>query len=334
VTATDAQRNASEAGLTSALQPQAVLDAAAILKGAANRTPVLTSRELDRAVGAQVFCKAEHLQRVGAFKFRGAYHALSRLSSEERARGVLTWSSGNHAAAVALAGRLLGVRTTVVMPDSALPIKRAAVLGYGAELVCCPAAERENVGRRIAAQRDLAVIPPYDHDHVIAGQGTAALELMQEIEPLDLLLAPVGGGGLLAGTALAAGLKDTRSRPRVIGVEPAIADDAARSLRDGRIVTLDHVPDTIADGLRTRFVGERNFAVMRERVHDIVTVSEEEIVLALRWLWVRMKQVVEPSGAVALAGVMAGKVDVAGKRVGVVLSGGNADPAAVARLIG
>lgn len=313
--------------------PRAVLEAAAILEGRAHRTPVLTSQTLDAVVGARLFFKCEHLQRAGAFKFRGAYHALARLSSAERALGVLTWSSGNHAAALALAGRELGVAVTVVMPDTALAVKRAAVEGYGATVLTCAPAQREAVGRGIAHERGFAVIPPYDHEHVIAGQGTAAWELLQDIGKLDLVMAPIGGGGLLAGTALAAGNLAASVRPQVIGVEPARANDAARSLRQGSIVTLPDAPDTIADGLRTRFVGERNFAVIRERVTDIVEVEEQQIVEAMRWLWERMKQVVEPSGTVALAAVLGGRVDVAGKRVGVILSGGNADVEAVAALL-
>jgi threonine dehydratase len=308
-----------------------VLRAAAILDGVANRTPVFTSRSLDERLGASLFFKAEHLQRGGAFKFRGAYHTLSRLAPEARSRGVLTWSSGNHAGGLALAGRLFGMPVTVVMPDDAMALKRAAVLGYGAEVISCPAAERETVGRGVAAERGLTVIPPYDHEDIIAGQGTAALELLAQAGRLDILLAPVGGGGLLSGTALAAG--DGPGRPRVYGVEPAIADDAARSFRSGKIVVLDRVPMTIADGLRTRFLGEKTFAVIRERVTDILTVSEEEIVTALRWLWLRMKLVVEPSGAVPLAALLAGRLPIRGMRVGLILSGGNADPKAVGERI-
>jgi threonine dehydratase len=315
------------------MEPRAVLEAAAILEGRAHRTPVLTSRSLEALVGARVWFKSEHLQRAGAFKFRGAYHALARLSAKERARGVVTWSSGNHAAALALAGRELGAAVTVVMPDTALAVKRAAVEGYGAVVLTCAPAQREEVGRGIARERGLTVVPPYDHEHVIAGQGTAGWELLQDVGPLDVVLTPVGGGGLLAGTALAAGLLDAAVRPRVIGVEPARANDAARSFRQRSIVTLPDAPDTIADGLRTRFVGERNFAVIRRRVDDIVEVEEHEIVEAMRWLWERMKQVVEPSGAVALASVLAGRVDTVGQRVGVILSGGNADLIAVSSLL-
>ncbi len=318
-------------GRSARLIPDHVRKAASLLDGVAHRTPVFTSRTLDARLETRVFFKGEHLQRAGAFKFRGAYHALARSAERVRDSGVLTWSSGNHAAALALAGRIFGIRVTVVMPDDSSPLKRAAAEGYGAEIVSCSAVQREEVGRRLAAERGLYIIPPYDHDDVIAGQGTAARELLEQAGPLDLLLAPVGGGGLLAGTALAS---EGPGFPAVIGVEPALADDAARSFRTGAIVRLEAAPPTIADGLRTRFLGERTFAVIRERVEDIVTVSEEEIVEALRWLWLRMKLVVEPSGAVPLAALLAGKVPCAGRRVGVILSGGNADPGAVAGWIG
>ncbi len=327
--------------------PSSVLDAAAKLAGAAHRTPVFTSRTADDLLGASVFFKAESLQRCGAFKFRGAFNALSRLDPRARSRGVLTWSSGNHAGALALAGRILDVPVTVVMPSDAMPLKRDAVLGYGAEVVPCRAEEREIVGRGIAEERAIPVIPPYDHPHVIAGQGTAALELIRDCGPLDMILAPVGGGGLISGTALAAaaafhgrggpaedeagaaraGTSGAGSAiPAVYGVEPSIADDAARSLQENRIVVLETSPPTIADGLRTRFLGKYTFPVIRDRVAGIVTVSEEEILEALRFIWLRMKLVVEPSGAVPLAALLAGRIDAKGRRVGVILSGGNADP--------
>ncbi len=312
-------------------EPSSVLEAAATIAGVAHRTPVFTSRTADDLLGASVFFKAESLQRCGAFKFRGAFNALSRLDPQARSRGVLTWSSGNHAGALALAGRILDVPVTVVMPSDAMPLKRDAVLGYGAEVIPCRAEEREIVGRGIAEERAIPVIPPYDHPHVIAGQGTAALELIRDCGPLDMILAPVGGGGLLSGTALAAAASGAGpSIPAVYGVEPSIADDAARSLREGRIVVLETSPPTIADGLRTRFLGEHTFAVIRERVAGIVTVTEEEILEALRFTWLRMKLVVEPSGAVPLAALLAGKCDATGRRVGVILSGGNVDPGRVA----
>lgn len=337
-----------------AIHPSAVLEAAGLLAGTAHRTPVFTSRTLDGLLGASVLFKAESLQRGGAFKFRGAFNALSRMDPDVRRRGVLTWSSGNHAGALALAGRILDVPVTVVMPSDAMPLKRDAVLGYGAEVIPCRAEEREIVGRGVAEERSIPVIPPYDHPDVIAGQGTAALELIQDFGPLEAILAPVGGGGLLSGTALAvaAAFRDAGSPAEhavavaaadggmagpsaaaVHGVEPAVADDAARSLHEDRIVVLDKSPPTIADGLRTRFLGEHTFAVIRDRVAGIVTVTEDEILEALRFLWLRMKLVVEPSGAVPLAALLAGKIDAKGRRVGVILSGGNADPRQVGEWI-
>ena len=312
------------------LQPHDIEDAAARLHGVAHRTPLFHSRTLDERLGAKIIFKAEHLQCCGAFKFRGAYVALSRLGEERRRKGVVTWSSGNHAAGLALAGRMLGVEVTVAMPMDAIPLKRAAAEAYGAIIVSCEASQREEVGRALAEERGLTVIPPYDHPAIIAGQGTAAAELMEDAPGLDLLLAPIGGGGLLAGCALAAA-----SYPEVdvIGVEPAQADDAARSLSEGHIVVLEETPQTLADGLRTRFVGERNFEILREYGVRIVTVEEDAILEALRFLWIRMKQVVEPSGAVALAALLSGRLDVEGQRVGVILSGGNCDPKEIAALL-
>lgn len=306
-----------------------VAEAATRLAGIAHRTPLFHSRTLDEQLDARVVFKSEHLQRGGAFKFRGAYCALSGLGEEQRRRGVVTWSSGNHAGGLALAGRLLGVPVTVAMPHDAVAIKREAALSYGAEIVGCESARREELGRELARDRGLTIIPPYDHPAIIAGQGTAAAELLEDYPGLDLLLAPIGGGGLLAGSALAA---EEHPGVEVVGVEPAIADDAARSLRSGSIVVLEDSPPTIADGLRTRFVGERNFEILRRCVRQIVTVEEDAIVEATRYLWTRLKQVVEPSAAVPLAALLSGALEVRGRRVGIILSGGNCDPAAVAAL--
>ncbi len=297
--------------------------AAVALEGVAHRTPLFRSRTLDRLLRAEVVFKGEHLQRGGAFKFRGAWYALSRLDADARARGVVSWSSGNHAGGLALAGRLLSVPVTVVMPHDAPTSKRAAVEGYGATVVESEAVRREEVGMELARRKGWTPIPPYDHDDIIAGQGTAAAELLEQVDGLDLLLTPVGGGGLLAGSALAASAYPS---VEVVGVEPAVADDAARSLQQGRIVVLDRVPDTIADGLRTRFLGQRNFAILRRLGVRVVTVREEDILRALRWLWWRMKLVVEPSAAVPLAALLSGALAVEGRRVGVILSGGNVDP--------
>ena len=305
--------------------------AARRLEGVAHRTPVMTSRTLDERTGAQVFLKCENLQRVGAFKFRGAYNALSRLSSDERRRGAVTFSSGNHAQAVALAGRLLGVPVTVVMPQDAPAIKRRATEGYGAEVIPYdPArASRDQLARELEAERGLTLVPPYDHPDVIAGQGTAALELLAQAGPLDYVLTPCGGGGLLSGTALAASGAAPRCRP--IGIEPALADDACRSFRTGRLHTV-HNPPTIADGTRTPSLGQLTFPLIRRLVHDMQAVSEEAIAEAVRFLFYRVKLVVEPSGALGAAALLSGAVTLGG-RVGVILSGGNIDGPAMADIL-
>ncbi len=302
---------------------ESVRQAAARLKGVANRTPVLTSRSLDERLGARVFVKAENFQRGGAFKFRGAYNAISRLSDAERERGVLTFSSGNHAQAVALTGRLMGVRTTIIMPEDAPRAKLDATRGYGAEVVLYRPAEatREELATRMREERGMTLVPPYDHPDVAAGQGTAALELLEEAGPLDLLLVPCGGGGLLSGSALAA-----TSVPgcRVVGVEPELADDATRSFRSGTLQRT-HNPPTIADGLRTPSLGSITWPLVRQHVSEMVTVAEAEIVAAMRFYWERMKLVVEPSGAVALAALLHREELSRSGRVGVVISGGNVD---------
>jgi threonine dehydratase len=294
------------------------------LAGVAHRTPVLRSRTLDERLSAQAFLKAENLQRAGAFKFRGAYNAISRLRPEERARGVLAYSSGNHAQAIALASRLLGAAATVVMPEDAPAPKRAATLGYGARIVTYDRAreKREVVAARIQAEGDPVLIPPYDHPDVIAGQGTAAKELFEEAGPLDVLVVPCGGGGLLSGSALSA--RALSRGARVVGVEPEAGDDATRSFRTGVLQTVDD-PRTIADGARTLSLGALTFPLVRTLVDDMVTVSDDDLVRAMRFLWERMKVVVEPTGALGLAAVLTGRVAVAGKRVGIVLSGGNVD---------
>lgn len=311
------------------LTPTLVTDAAARLSGIVNRTPVMTSRTLNGRTGADVYLKCENFQRVGAFKFRGAYNAISRLSDDAKAAGVITHSSGNHAQGVALAAKLLGVQATIVMPHNAPQIKQQATAGYGAEIVFCAAVERETVCHDLIQKHGYTLIHPYDNVHIIGGQGTAAFELFQQVGDLDLLFVPVGGGGLVSGTALAAAAQCPGCR--VIGIEPARADDANRSWRENRIVALDQVPDTIADGLRTRFIGERNLTVMRQYVGDMLTVDEDAIVATMTFLWLRMKLVVEPSAAVPLAPLLTGQVDAAGKNVGVILSGGNVDLLQLAR---
>lgn len=306
-----------------------VVAAAGRLRGIAHRTPVHRSRTLDALTGAAAFVKCENFQRAGAFKFRGAYNALAMLGPEERSRGVITYSSGNHAQALALAGQLLGVAVTVVMPDNAPAVKRRATEGYGGEVVSYdPLRERrEDIGRRLAAERGLSLIPPYDHAGVIAGQGTTALELFEEVGPLDLLLVCCGGGGLLSGCALAA----TGLAPacRVVGVEPASADDATRSFRTGELQTVEN-PQTIADGARTPSLGGLTFPLVKALVADMVTVSEPAIIETMRFLWERMKLVVEPTGALATAALLEGAVAAGGNRVGVIVSGGNVDLGAAA----
>jgi threonine dehydratase len=308
-----------------------VREAAKRLEGVANRTPVMRSRTLDARVGCEVFVKCENLQRGGAFKFRGAYNAISRLTPAERERGVLTFSSGNHAQAVALTGRLLGVNTTIVMPTDAPRAKQEATRGYGAEVIEYDPAtgNREEVARKIAAERGSTVIPPYDHPDVVAGQGTAALELLDEVGALDLILAPCGGGGLLSGSALAA---TSAAGCRVVGVEPELADDAARSFRSGSLQRISN-PPTIADGLRTPSLGAVTWPLIQRHVSDMVTVTEAAIVEAMRFYWTRMKLVVEPSGAVALAALLNGSGVRAKGRVGVVISGGNVDLATTCALL-
>lgn len=288
-----------------------------------HETPIVTSRTLDERVGGQVFLKCENLQRVGAFKIRGAMNAVLQLTAEERKRGVVTHSSGNHAQALALAGRLAGVPVCVVMPNNAPLVKRDATEGYGARIVLCEPtlASRESTVSAEINQHGYVLVHPFDDWRIIAGQGTTGLELARQAGPLDAVIVPCGGGGQLAGIAIA--LADTAPAPMIFGAEPALADDAKRSLAADRILPSND-PKTIADGLRTS-LGPKTFAVIRRRVSGIATASEHEIVAAMRFLWERLKLVVEPSGAVALATLLNGQIDARGKRVGVVISGGNVD---------
>jgi len=307
--------------------------AAARLEGVAHRTPVATSRQFDEVTGAQAYFKCENLQRMGAFKFRGAYNALSRLAPDERSRGVVAFSSGNHAQAVALAGSLLGIPATIVMPADAPAVKVAATRGYGAEVVFYDRAagqSREAAAQRIAAERGATVIPPFDHEAVIAGQGTAAKELLEDVGALDALFVCCGGAGLLSGCAVATAHLSPGTQ--VIGVEPEAGDDAARSFRSKKLERVEN-PQTIADGARTQSMGTLTFPLVMRHVHDIVTVSDAEIVVAMRFLWERMKLVVEPTGALAAAAVMHARLPVRGKRVGIILSGGNVDLKAAAALL-
>jgi threo-3-hydroxy-L-aspartate ammonia-lyase len=306
--------------------------AAERLRGVAHRTPVMTSRTLDERLGATVFFKCENLQRGGAFKFRGAYNAVSQLSADERSRGVLAYSSGNHAQAVALTGRLLGIQTVIVMPQDAPAAKIEGTRGYGAEVVLYDkeGRSREEIAAELQQERGMSLIPPYDHAGVVAGQGTAALELMEETGPLDALLTPCGGGGLLSGSALIAG--EMSPGCRVVGVEPELADDATRTFRTGELQSVRN-PPTIADGLRTPSLGRITLPLVLANVSDMRTVTEEGIVEAMRFLWTRMKIVVEPSGAVPLAALMADPDAFRGMRIGVVLSGGNVDLASACELL-
>lgn len=308
-----------------------VRDAARRLMGVAHRTPLMRSRTLDELAHAEVFVKCENLQRTGSFKFRGAYNAISRLTSEERSRGVLAFSSGNHAQAVALAGRLLATETMIVMPRDAPRAKLAATEEYGAEVILYDPRDtvREELAATLREERGMVMIPPYDHVDVVSGQGTAALELLEDAGSLDLLVVPCGGGGLLSGSALAA---TSDGRCRVIGAEPEKADDAARTFRSGSLQRVGN-PQTIADGLRTPSLGNVTWPVIREHVADIVTVSETEIVEAMRFYWSRMKLIVEPSGAVSLAAMLKRPAGDAAMRIGVLISGGNVDLATACGLL-
>ncbi|WP_237479463.1 threo-3-hydroxy-L-aspartate ammonia-lyase [Lichenibacterium dinghuense] len=311
----------------------AVARAAERIAGAAHRTPVMTSRTADERTGARLFFKCENLQRVGAFKFRGAYNAIAALDEGQRGRGVVAFSSGNHAQAIALAGRLQGAPVTIVMPTDAPGAKVAATRGYGAEVVLYDryTEDREAIGRRLAEAGDLALIPPFDHPDVIAGQGTAAKELIEEAGPLDLLLVCLGGGGLLAGSALAA--EALSPGCAVVGVEPEAGNDGQRSFRSGEIVHIP-VPRTLADGAQTQALGRLTFPIIRRLVRDVVTVPDAALVEAMRFFAERMRIVVEPTGCLAAAAAFTGAADVKGKRVGVILTGGNVDMARFAALLG
>ena len=300
--------------------------------GAVQRTPVLTSRRIDAELGLKVFFKAEHLQRAGAFKIRGAFNALSRFDAAQRAAGVVAYSSGNHAQAIALAARDLGIPATIVMPEDAPASKIAATRAYGARIVTYDRyrEDREAIGRALAAEHGLTLIPPYDHPDVIAGQGTAAKELIEDAGPLDAIFAPLGGGGLLAGTALAAHALALGTR--IYGVEPEAGNDGQRSFRTGSIVDIA-TPVTLADGAQTLHLGELTFPIIQRSVTDILTASDAELVDAMRLFAATMKQVIEPTGALAFAGARAMAGDLAGARVGVIISGGNIDLARFASLI-
>jgi threonine dehydratase len=300
-----------------------VLAASGRLREQANRTPVMTSRTLNQKVGAEVFLKCENYQRVGAFKFRGAYNAMSQLSDKQRKCGVITHSSGNHAQAVALVGRLLGIQTTVVMPNDAPVIKRNATEAYGATIVEYDPKEttREKISENLKNTHGYTLIPPYDHEDIVAGQGTAALELFEEVKRLDMVLVPCGGGGLLSGCAIAG--KGINSNCRVMGIEPELADDATQSFHTRTLHTVNN-PPTIADGTRTPSLGKITFPLVLDFVDDMKTVSEAAIIEAVKFLFYRMKLVVEPSGALGVAALLSNAVKPTG-RIGVIISGGNID---------
>ena len=301
------------------------------LKGYANVTPIMASRTLNRLVGAEVYFKCENLQRIGAFKFRGAFNSISQLSKAEKARGVITYSSGNHAQAVALVGQMLNIQTTIVMPNNASATKRAATEEYGATIVEYDPdkATREDIAKELEALNGYTMIPPFDHMEVIAGQGTAALEMFEEISNLEMLLVPCGGGGLLSGSAISA--KEMSPNCRTIGIEPELADDATKSFQTKKLHRVKN-PPTIADGTRTTSLGKITFPLVLEYVDDMKTVSEEAIIEAVKFLFYRMKLVVEPSGALGLAALLSWVVMPEG-RVGILLSGGNIDSATMTTIL-
>jgi len=298
--------------------------AASRLARIAHKTPVLTSKTVNQQTNSQVFFKCENFQRTGSFKFRGAYNAMAQLSVAQKQRGVLTFSSGNHAQAIALSGQLLSIPTTIVMPDDAPTVKQMATRDYGAKVILYnhQHTKREELAQKLASDRGLTLIPPYDHAHIIAGQGTAAKELIEEVGELDLLLVCCGGGGLLSGSAIASNA--LLPNCRVIGVEPAQADDATRSFHTKTLQTIEQA-NTIADGARTPYLGNITFPLILQHVHDMVTVSEDAIRRTLLFMWERLKIVVEPTGAVAAAALLEGIITASDARIGIIVSGGNVD---------
>jgi threo-3-hydroxy-L-aspartate ammonia-lyase len=317
--------------LTNTITFDDILAAQGRLRGVAGLTPVITSRTLNGLVGRELFLKCENLQRGGAFKFRGAYNMLSQLPEEARERGVVAFSSGNHAQGVALAAQLLGVPAAICMPGDAPAVKVVATRGYGAEIIFYDRLvdDREAFARRVAAERGMTLVPPYDHPHIMAGAGTAALELLEAVPDLDAVVAPIGGGGLIAGTAVAT--HGLRPAAQVIGVEPADGDDTLRSLRAGERVRIAP-PRTIADGLRVTQPGELTLPVLQRHVAEILTVTDEQLLDALRFALLRLKLVIEPSGAAPLAAALAGRLPEGPRRVGLIVSGGNIDPALLGAL--
>jgi threonine dehydratase len=311
---------------------QDVLAAAARLRGQAHKTPVLRSATANARLKAELFFKCENFQRMGAFKFRGAFNAISQFDERQRKAGVITYSSGNHAQAVALSARILGVPATILMPLDAPQAKIAATRGYGGEVILFDRykQDREALGAQLAAERGLTLIPPYDHPHVMAGQGTAAQELLEEVGPLDVLLVPCGGGGLLSGSALT--VRALAPKCKLYGVEPEAGDDGRQSLRKGEIVNIA-TPNTIADGAQTQHLGRFTFEVIRRDVDDILTSTDPQLVEAMAFFAERMKMIVEPTGCLGFAAACHAGLALQGKRVGVILSGGNVDLARFAQLV-
>ncbi|HEX8955696.1 MAG TPA: threo-3-hydroxy-L-aspartate ammonia-lyase [Burkholderiaceae bacterium] len=309
-----------------------VCAAARRIEGQAHKTPVMTSRMVDEELGAQVFFKCENLQRMGAFKFRGAFNALSAFSPEQRKAGVVAFSSGNHAQAIALSARLLGIPATIVMPHDAPAAKVAATKGYGGTVVIYDRykEDREQIGRDLAQRHGLTLIPPYDHPDVLCGQGTAAKELFEEVGPLDAFFVPLGGGGLLSGSALST--RALAPQCQLYGVEPEAGNDGQRSFRSGEIVHID-APKTIADGAQTQHLGNLTFSIIRRDVNDILTATDAELVDCMRIFASRMKLIVEPTGCLSFAAARQKKAEWKGKRIGVLISGGNVDMASFARLL-
>lgn len=307
--------------------------AAERLRGIAQRTPILTSRTFNALTGRAVFFKCENFQRAGAFKFRGAYNRLAQLNDDEKRRGVVAFSSGNHAQGTALAAQLLGISATIVMPDDAPRVKLDATRGYGAQVITYDrqTGDREAIARQLVAERGATLVPPFNDPHIIAGQGTAALELLQDVPELDALVAPIGGGGLIGGCALAA--KGLRPQIEIFGVEAIGADDAKQSLQRGEIVHIEP-PTTIADGIRTQAIGTLTFPLLRALVRDIVLVSDDEILDAVRFALLRMKIVVEPTGAVPIAAVMQNRIPSHLKRIGIIVSGGNISGELMSAIVG
>lgn len=318
--------------MTLAINFDDITQAAARIAGVANRTPVLQSRTANAMTGAALFFKCENFQRMGAFKFRGAYNALAQFSPEQKKRGVCAFSSGNHAQGIALSAKILGMPAAIVMPQDSPAVKLAATRGYGAEVITYDryTEDRLAIGQKLANERGMILIPPYDHAHVMAGQGTAALELLQEVGQLDTLIVCLGGGGLISGCAVAA--KHLNPKIRVIGVEPEAGNDAQQSKAAGKIIKID-TPKTIADGAQTQFVGQLTFPVIQSLVDEIVTVSDAQLIEAMRFASSRMKMVIEPTGGLAMAAAMQGAVDVTGQRVGIIISGGNVELAQLAKYL-